>query len=213
MERSESYYKFMDLRRTVRDFSDKDVPIEIVENLVMTASSAPSGAHKQPWTFCVVGDPEIKKKIREAAEKEEYESYHHRMSGEWLEDLAPLGTDWHKPFLETAPWLVICFKRAFEWKDGARKKNYYVNDSVGLACGFFLAAAHNAGLVALTQVFGDTDNNLSPENASSAADLTAGADILFVAGATIVAITIGMIVASAVGRLVPAVVPKAAEVN
>lgn len=150
MERSQSFYQFMDQRRTVRDFSDKHVPIELVENLVMTASTAPSGAHKQPWTFCVVGDPEIKKKIREAAEKEEYESYSHRMSSEWLEDLAPLGTDWHKPFLETAPWLVICFKRAFEWKDGVRRKNYYVNDSVGLACGFFLAAAHNAGLVALT---------------------------------------------------------------
>ncbi|MEM7039507.1 MAG: nitroreductase family protein, partial [Bacteroidota bacterium] len=139
-----------DRRRTVRDFSDKPVPRELIDQIIMTASTAPSGAHKQPWTFCVVTDPEIKKQIRIAAEKEEYESYNNRMPDSWLDDLAPLGTDWNKPFLETAPYLIICFKRNYELIDGKKHKNYYVTESVGLACGFFLAAVHNAGLVSLT---------------------------------------------------------------
>ncbi|MEM0996733.1 MAG: nitroreductase family protein [Bacteroidota bacterium] len=150
LERSQEFHHFMDQRRSLRDFSDRPVPQALMEHLIMTASTAPSGAHKQPWTFCLVGDPAIKTEIRKAAEKEEYESYHNRMTEEWLEDLAPIGTDWNKPFLETAPWLVVCFKRAYEWVDGEKRKNYYVNDSVGLACGFFLAAVHQAGLVALT---------------------------------------------------------------
>ncbi len=150
LQRSREFYRYLDKRRTVRDFSDKPVPLEVVENIIMTASSAPSGAHKQPWTFCVVSDPELKRKIREAAEKEEYENYHGRMSEEWLADLAPLGTDWHKPFLERAPYLIVVFKKAYDSVDGEKKKNYYVNESVGLATGFLLAAIHNAGLASLT---------------------------------------------------------------
>lgn len=151
LKRSEDFYHWMDQRRTVRDFSDKPVPKEVVENILLTASTAPSGAHKQPWTFCVVSDPVIKKQIREEAEKEEYESYHGRMSEEWLEALRPLQTDWNKPFLETAPYLIVVFKKAYDVTEGGTKKsNYYVNESVGLASGFLLAAIHNAGLVALT---------------------------------------------------------------
>lgn len=149
-KRASEYREFMDKRRSIRHYSDRPVPRELMEDLIMTASTAPSGAHKQPWTFCLVGDQEIKSKIREAAEKEEYDSYHGRMSEEWLRDLAPLQTDWHKEFLEIAPWLVICFKKAYDVVDGQQRKNYYVNESVGIACGFFLAAVHNAGLVSLT---------------------------------------------------------------
>lgn len=151
LNRSRDFYQEMDRRRTVRDFSDKVVPREVIEHLLLTASTAPSGAHKQPWTFCVVANPELKQQIRLAAEKEEYENYHGRMSEEWIEDLQPFGTDWHKPFLETAPYLIIVFKRIYELgKDGAKRKNYYVTESVGLACGMLLAAIHQAGLAALT---------------------------------------------------------------
>jgi nitroreductase len=148
LTRSRAFYAFMNQRRTVRDFSDKPVPLEIIENIIKTAGTAPSGAHKQPWTFCVVQDPDIKRQIRIAAEEEEYESYHGRMTEEWLQDLAPLGTDWHKPFLETAPYLIVVFKRLYEGEE--KRKNYYVPESVGLATGFLLAAIHHAGLVALT---------------------------------------------------------------
>jgi nitroreductase len=141
----------MNRRRSLRYFSDKPLPREVIENLIKTASTAPSGAHKQPWTFCAVSDPAIKSQIREAAEKEEYESYNGRMSEEWLRDLAPLGTDWHKPFLEIAPWLIVVFKKAYELDgNGEKRKCYYVNESVGLAAGFLLAAIHHAGLVSLT---------------------------------------------------------------
>ncbi len=117
----------------------------------MTASTAPSGAHKQPWTFCAVSDPVIKSAIRGAAEKEEFENYNGRMSDEWLEDLLPFATDWKKPFLEIAPWLIIVFKKAYDINlHGQKKKNYYVNESVGLACGVLLTAIHHAGLVSLT---------------------------------------------------------------
>jgi nitroreductase len=151
LKRSKSFYDFMDNRRSVREFSDKPVPREVIENLIKTASTAPSGAHKQPWTFCVVSNPEVKKQIRIAAEEEELESYESRMSSDWLEDLKPLGTDWHKPFLETAPYLIIVFRRIYEFgADGKKKNNYYVQESVGLACGFLLAAIHDAGLVSLT---------------------------------------------------------------
>jgi iodotyrosine deiodinase len=150
-QRVAAYYAYMDQRRSIRHFSDQPVPREVIEQLVLTASSAPSGAHQQPWTFCMVSDPEIKKQIRIAAEQEEYESYNNRMSEEWLEALKPLGTDWNKPFLEIAPWLIIVFKKSFDYKeDGSKSKNYYVNESVGLASGFLISAIHHAGLVTLT---------------------------------------------------------------
>lgn len=151
INRSKSFYQWMNQRRTVRDFSDKSIPKEVIDNLILTASSAPSGAHKQPWTFCVVENPEMKRKVREAAEQEEYESYTGRMSEEWLDDIKALQTDWHKPFLEVAPYLIVVFKKAYDLKeDGTKGTNYYVSESVGLACGFLLAAIHHAGLVALT---------------------------------------------------------------
>lgn len=149
-QRAHEFYHLMDQRRSLRQFSDRPVPRKVMEDLIMTASSAPSGAHKQPWTFCLVGNPEIKRQIREAAEKEEYDNYHGRMSEEWLEDLQPFGTDWHKPFLEIAPWLVVVFKKPYDLVDGEKKKNYYVNESVGLAAGFLLTAIHQAGLASLT---------------------------------------------------------------
>jgi iodotyrosine deiodinase len=151
IEKSLLHYEKMNKRRTVRYFSDKNIPKEVIETLIMTASTAPSGANKQPWTFCVVSDSSLKKKIREAAEEEEYKSYNGRMSEEWLKDLAPLQTDWQKPFLETAPYLIIVFKRVFEFEENNHKhQNYYVNESVGLACGFLLTAIHELGLIALT---------------------------------------------------------------
>lgn len=151
IQRSEDFYHWMDKRRTVRDFSGKPIPQQVIENLIMTASTAPSGAHKQPWTFCAISNPEIKKQIRIAAEEEEYESYNNRMPKEWLDDLLPLQTDWHKEFLEVAPWLIVVFKKIYEpGDDGGKKNNYYVQESVGLAAGFLLTAIHNAGLVALT---------------------------------------------------------------
>jgi iodotyrosine deiodinase len=151
IEISEQFYGWINERRTVRDFSDKEVPKEVIENILLSASTAPSGAHKQPWTFCVVSNPEIKTKIRIEAEKEEQESYSSRMSDEWIDDLRPLQTDWQKPFLEIAPYLIIVFKKAYDiLPDGKKKNNYYVNESVGIACGFLLTAIHKAGLVALT---------------------------------------------------------------
>ena len=150
IQRSKEYFDWMDKRRTVREFSDKPIPKEVIENIIMAGSTAPSGAHKQPWTFCAVSNPDLKKQIKEAAEKEEYDSYNGRMSEDWLKDLAPLGTDWNKPFLEIAPYLIIVFKKAYDICDGQKKNNYYVNESVGLAAGFLLTAIHNAGLVALT---------------------------------------------------------------
>ncbi|KYG74032.1 nitroreductase [Roseivirga spongicola] len=151
VERSQKFYDWMETRRSVRDFSDKPVPKEVIENILKSASTAPSGAHKQPWTFCVVSNREIKKQIREAAEKEEYESYTKRMSEEWLNDLKPMATDWHKPFLETAPYLIIVMKRPFEYdSEGKKHQNYYVNESVGLAAGMLITAIHDAGLVTLT---------------------------------------------------------------
>lgn len=145
------FYTHLNERRTVRDFSNKAVPKTVMENLIMTASTAPSGAHKQPWTFCLVGDSEIKKSIRTAAEEEEYISYTERMSAEWLKDLEAFGTDWHKPFLEVAPWLIIVFKKPYDlMPDGTKRKNYYVNESVGIAVGLLLAAIHHAGLISLT---------------------------------------------------------------
>jgi len=150
-ECSKEFYTRMDKRRTVRDFSDRPIPKEVIENIVLTASTAPSGAHKQPWTFCVVSDAGIKKQIRMEAEKEEYESYHGRMPEEWLKDLRPLQTDWQKEFLEKAPYLIIVFKKSYELnEDGTKGNVYYANESCGIACGFLLAAIHHAGLAALT---------------------------------------------------------------
>ena len=138
-------------RRSVRDFSPEPVPVEIVEEAIRAAGCAPSGANVQPWTFVVVSDAKTKRAIREGAEKEEHENYHGRMPEAWLEDLRPLQTDWHKPFLEIAPHLVVVFRQEYrELADGRRKPNYYIGESVGIACGFFLLAIHRAGLVALT---------------------------------------------------------------
>lgn len=148
---SKEIFQHLNKRRSLRFFSDKTFPVEVIENLVMAASTAPSGANKQPWTFCVVSSPELKKQIRIAAEEEERISYERRMSEEWKEDLKPFATDWQKPFLEIAPYLIIVFKRAYEFEIGGKKhQNYYVNESVGLACGFLLTAIHKLGLVALT---------------------------------------------------------------
>jgi nitroreductase len=148
--RAQDFYALMDKRRSVRHFSDRDVPQDIIDSILMTASTAPSGAHKQPWHFCIVRDPEMKSKIRVAAEKEEFESYSTRMPQEWKDDLEELGTDWRKPFLEIAPVLIVVFKRSYEQVDERKKNNYYVTESVGLASGFLLAAIHNAGLASLT---------------------------------------------------------------
>lgn len=138
-------------RRSIREFSDRAVDIKVIEQIIDAASSAPSGAHKQPWKFAVIADPVLKKQIRTAAEKEEYENYHGRMSDEWLKDLEPFDTDWNKEFLEIAPFLIVVFKESYSVEeDGTKGKNYYVNESVGIACGFLLAAIHEAGLVSLT---------------------------------------------------------------
>ncbi len=149
-QRSQTFLAFMQQRRSLREFSDRPVSKDVIRDIIMAASTAPSGAHKQPWTFCAISNVELKGEIREAAEKEEYLNYHGRMSDTWLEDLEPMGTDWNKAFLEIAPWLIAVFKRPFEMVDGTQRKNYYVNESVGLACGILLTAIHNTGLVALT---------------------------------------------------------------
>ena len=149
-QRSQAYFQFMNTRRSLRDFSEQPVPREVIENIIKTASTAPSGANKQPWTFCVVSSSDLKRQIREAAEAEEKRSYEGRMSSEWLADLAHLGTDWQKPFLEVAPWLIILFRRIYELEGDHKHPSYYVMESVGLAGGFLLAAIHQAGLVALT---------------------------------------------------------------
>ena len=149
--RAIEWYRDMNTRRTVREFSSAAVPRSVVENIVRTAASAPSGAHKQPWQFCVVADPATKRRIREAAEREEYENYHGRMSDAWLADLEKFSTDWQKPFLTTAPYLIVVFKKPYDVDEaGNRQKNYYVNESVGIACGFLIAAIHRAGLVTVT---------------------------------------------------------------
>ena len=151
LRRSAEFNGWLDQRRSVRAFSDQPVPKAVIENLIRSASTAPSGAHKQPWTFCAVSNPELKSKIRQAAEKEEKISYETRMSERWKKDLEPLATDMHKPFLEKAPWLIIAFKKVFEWDEkGQKHNNYYVNESIGIACGMLIAAIHHAGLVTLT---------------------------------------------------------------
>ncbi|MCX4239446.1 nitroreductase family protein [Paraliomyxa miuraensis] len=150
--RGRAFLQHMDARRSVRQFSDEPVPREAIELAIRTASTAPSGAHRQPWRFVVVDDPELKHRIRMAAEQEERQSYEGgRMSDEWLEALAPLGTDWHKPYLETVPYLVVVFEEVHgHHPDGRPRKNFYVRESVGLACGLFVAALHTMGLCTLT---------------------------------------------------------------
>jgi nitroreductase len=150
-ERAESFRKEMQRRRTVRHFSNKPVPRGIIEECLIAAGTAPNGANLQPWQFVVVSDTKVKREIRVAAEEEEWEFYHRRAPKEWLDALALLGTDEHKPFLESAPYIIAIFgKNHSELPDGRRVKNYYVNESVGIATGFLIAALHHAGLVSLT---------------------------------------------------------------
>ncbi len=154
LKASRDFLAKMATRRSVRSLSPDPVSFELIENAIRCASLAPSGANQQPWKFVVVKDPAIKRRIREAAEAEERESYGHRMPPEWLEALAPLGTDWHKEFLETAPYLIVIFRVDFgltQTAKGERKtKHYYVQESVGIATGFLLAALHLSGLATLT---------------------------------------------------------------
>ena len=150
IKNSNEFLKMISSRRTVREFSDKEVPMSIIENIIRAASSAPSGANKQPWHFVVVRDPGLKKKIRLAAEKEEKEFYNNRAPDSWLEDLNQFNTDWHKPFLEKAPVLIAVFRQSYADLGSTKKKNYYVSESVGIACGFLITGIHNAGLVSLT---------------------------------------------------------------
>lgn len=149
-KRAEDFFELLNRRRTVREYSDRPVPFELIEKAIATAGTAPSGANMQPWRFVVVQDAEIKKKIREAAEKEEYESYHGRMSEKWLRRLAVLGTDEHKPFLEIAPYLIVVFRINSITEDGETEPTYYSQESVGIAVGMLLAALHNMGLATLT---------------------------------------------------------------
>ncbi len=149
--RAASFRSEMERRRTVRYFSSRPVSREVIEDCLLVAGSAPSGANLQPWRFVVVSNPDMKRQIREAAETEEREFYHHRAPAEWLEALAPLGTDEHKPYLETAPFLIVILGQTYGvLPDGRKVKNYYVTESVGIAAGMLIAAIHNAGLVSLT---------------------------------------------------------------
>ena len=149
--KSEDFYEDVKRRRTLREFSNKPVPKEVIENCIRAAGTAPSGANLQPWHFVVVSDPLTKRKIRIAAEKEEKEFYTHRAPKEWLDALASLGTDEHKPFLEEAPYLIAIFAKSFEiLPNGKKVKQYYSQESVGISCGILITAIHNAGLVSLT---------------------------------------------------------------
>lgn len=151
LRRSQDFLAMMARRRTVRDYSDRPVPREIIENAVRTAALAPSGANQQPWTFVCISDPAIKTRIRVAAEEEEKAFYDGRAGEEWLDALRHLGTGWEKPFLDTAPWLIAIFGQRYgTTPDGAKVKHYYVPESVGIASGFLIAALHNAGLATLT---------------------------------------------------------------
>jgi iodotyrosine deiodinase len=153
--RARRFYELMRSRRTVRDFSAEPVPFSLIETAIQTAATAPSGANRQPWRFVVVSDPEIKRRIREAAEAEERAFYEQRAPSDWLEALEPLGTDWHKPFLGAAPYLIVVFRLDYGIAKGTKgeeikEKNYYVMESVGIACGLLLAALHHSGLATLT---------------------------------------------------------------
>jgi iodotyrosine deiodinase len=151
LRRARDFYAELDKRRTTRQFSTEPVPSELIELAVKAAGTAPSGAHRQPWRFIAIEDPALKIEIRAAAEREEYENYHGRMPPEWLQALEPLGTDEHKAHITDAPWVVVVFKQTWEPRpDGSRMKNYYVDESVGIACGLFIAAIHRMGLCTLT---------------------------------------------------------------
>lgn len=148
---ADAFLREMDARRSVREFSDEPVPRDLIETAIRTASTAPSGAHKQPWMWAAISDPEMKRRIRQAAEEEEKAFYAERASEEWLDALAPLGTTWEKPFLETAPWLVVLFAQRYKPRpDGTREKHYYVPESCGIAAGLFIASLHRMGLATLT---------------------------------------------------------------
>ena len=151
VQNSAEFYSEMNLRRTIRDFSPEPIDKEIIENCIKTAGTAPSGANKQPWYFVVVSDPEIKKKIRIAAEKEEKSFYNERAPKEWLNALVPFGTDENKPFLETAPYLIVIFEQKYKIdKNGKKEKHYYTSESVGIATGMLITAIHRVGLATLT---------------------------------------------------------------
>ncbi len=152
LRRAQDFLSEVDRRRSVRHFSDRPVPRELVELAIRAASTAPSGAHRQPWTFVAVGDKDLQRAIREAAEREERAFYEEgRATEEWLRALEPLGTDWHKEFLETAPWLVVVFEvLATQTAEGEKLRNYYTKESVGIACGIFITALHHMGLSTLT---------------------------------------------------------------
>lgn len=150
INKTQNFYQELASRRTVRDFDSRSVPMKVMENIIQTAGTAPSGAHKQPWTFCLISDQNIKRQIRATAEEEEKISYAQRMSEDWKNDLKPLGTDWEKPFLEEAPYLIVVFKQSYGTVDGEKIQHYYVSESVGIACGFLIAAIHQAGLVTVT---------------------------------------------------------------
>ena len=157
-ERSEEYMarasaehlSFIRTRRSVREFSDREIPLEIINNIVSAAASAPSGANKEPWFFSIIKDADVKHQIRLGAEKEEKLFYTQKAPKDWLKALNKFGTDWHKEFLEIAPYLIVVFKQIYDLDNNIKYKNYYVNESVGIACGFLLSAIHSAGLVALT---------------------------------------------------------------
>ena len=150
IQRSNDFFQMMKTRRTVREFSRENIPKSVIKNALKIAASAPSGANKQPWHFVIVKDPDKKKKIRAAAEKEEKAFYEHRAPDSWLQDLNQFKTDWNKPFLEEAPVLIVVFRQSYTNLGPTRNKNYYVSESVGISCGFLLVALHNAGLVTLT---------------------------------------------------------------
>lgn len=151
LKRAKAFQDDLNRRRTVRSYSDRPVAKEVIEACIRSAGTAPSGANRQPWHFVAIQNSELKSKIRTAAEKEEREFYEHRAPDDWLEALEPFGTDQHKPFLETAPWLIAIFAELHGGeKDGQKIKNYYVNESVGIATGFLIAALHRAGLATLT---------------------------------------------------------------
>ncbi len=148
--RARAFRELLESRRSVRDFSAEPIPLEVVEECVRAAGLAPSGANRQPWTFVLVTDAEAKRRIREAAEEEERRLYEERISDEWREALEPLGTDWHKPYLETVPALLVVFRQVYGLEEGRRRTNYYTQESVGIALGFLIAALHHAGLATLT---------------------------------------------------------------
>lgn len=150
-QRTIDFYADLNRRRTVRYFSDRSVPLDVIENCIRSAGTAPSGANMQPWHFVIVSDPKAKKEIRSEAEKEEHEFYHQRAPQDWLDALAPLGTDEHKPFLEIAPYLIAIFAESYGvLPDGRKVKHYYATESVGIATGMLITALHQAGLACLT---------------------------------------------------------------